>query len=431
MPNSLGPTAGEAKQQLPEVERRYALMPSNIELKHHLGVLLFSVGRVDEAIPLFEECYNADRSQAVYAVNLANAYKDAGKMDKILDLSRAAYEKDGGQQWSIKLAYSEALMRLGHYQKAWPIYESGRFTRVQTQLIMNISETVPEWKGQKIDTPLLVMGEGGWGDRINYSRFLPWVSKMGVQYHCLIDAGSDGGRPVLADLFKRIPWINRSLDPKEGEAPAPINFTHWVTLFSLMCAFDICPEQIPPPVRWYADPERVKNLQHLRSTDERPTVGLIWSAGEAFEGDRKVRSLSDWDASRLVALTEGKVHWVNLQYGPKMPNMAQPPYFENWEDTAAAIDICDLVVSVDTGPMHLANSLGKPVWLILSGNSDWKWMLSGQSPWYKEMRIFRNNGERGYNKALAELTSALQAGEADSFNESRRLSENVGLEYGR
>jgi hypothetical protein len=409
----VGPSASEARQQLPEMERRHKLCPSNVEIAHHLGVLYFQSGRPEEALPLFEHAYNQDRSQAAYAMNLANCLKDLGQMERVEELCRAAYEKDP-IQWTMQLGYAESLMRAGKYQKAWPIYEKGRFTRIQTQLMMSIAENVPEWKGQKIDGPLLVMGEGGWGDRINYSRFLPRINELGVHYGCVIDAGCNPGTTMLTELFNRLPWVDRSFEPAPGTVPQPMNFTHWVTTFSLMAAFDISVEDIPPVARWYANPERVKQFQLLRSTDHRPTVGLVWSAGEAFEQDRKVRSMTEWDCSRLVAKTEHGIHWINLQYGYTAPQMQNPPLV-TWEDTAAAIDICDLIVTVDTGPLHLAKSLGKPTWLVLSGNADWKWGLSGQSPWYPDMRIFRNGRSRGYVNSLLALTGALQAGEADEY----------------
>ena len=386
-------------------------------------MLYFQSGRPEDALPLFEAVYNADRTQSAYATNLANCLKDMGMMERVEELSRAGYEKDQ-TQWTLQLAYAESLLRNGKYHKAWPIYERGRFTRIQTQLMMNISETVPEWKGQRIDGPLLVLGEGGFGDRINYSRFLTWINDRGVQYSCLIDAGCTPGTTVLTDLFNRLPWVDRRLEAPPGEQPKQVAFGHWITTFSLMAAFDIGPEEIPPPAQWYADPERVAQLKSFRSPDSRPTVGLVWAAGEVFEMDRKVRSMSEWEASRLVTQTEDFVHWVNLQYNTKSPNMANPP-LNVWEDTAAAIDICDFVISVDTGPLHLAASLGKPVWLVLSGASDWKWGITDPNPWYRDARVFRNGSERGYQNSLRALTAALLAGEADQYAVSNRADADT------
>jgi hypothetical protein len=395
------------------MERRLKLCPSNTEIAHHLGVLYFQSGRPEEALPLFERVYNEDRTQPIFAMNLANCLKDLGRMERVEELSRAAYEKDH-VQWSIQLGYAESLMRNGKYHKAWPIYEKGRFTRIQTQLMMNISEIVPEWKGERIETPLLIFGEGGWGDRINYSRFLPWVRERGVHYLCLIDAGVEAGKTVLGEMYARLPWVDRTFE----NPGVKTEYSHWITTFSLMAAFDIGPEDIPPPAKWYADSQRVEKLTYLRSPDSRPTVGLVWSAGEVFEQDRKVRSMSEWEASRLVTQTEHLVHWVNLQHEFKSPNMVNPPRFDSWDDTAAAIAQCDLVVTVDTGPLHLANAMGKRVWCILSGNSDWKFGLEGACPWYKEMRLFRNGAARGYQNALKDLTAALRAGEANGISNS-------------
>jgi hypothetical protein len=402
------------------MERRHKLLPNNIEIGHHLGVLYFQAGRPEEALPLFEHAYAESRTEAIHAVNLANCLKDLGQMDRVEELSRIAYEKDNGQQWSIQLAYAESMMRSGKYRKAWPIYEKGRFTRVQTQLMVGIGENPPEWKGQKITGPLLVLGEGGWGDRINYSRFLPMISELGIKYHCMIDAGAEPGKVVLGNLFNRLPWVDRSL---EGQK---VDFTHWVTTFSLMAAFDVGLDNVPPMRRWYSDPERAGSLL-MRSPsilDERPFVGLVWSAGEAFEGDRKVRSLTEWEAGRLVAQTEKDVHWVNLQYAWKAENIINMPPLVTWDDTALAIEACDLIVSVDTGPLHLANALGKPVWCLLSGNSDWKWGLLGQSVWYPQMRIFRNGAARGYSNSLAALTAALHAGEAAPYRKAEASKAN-------
>jgi tetratricopeptide (TPR) repeat protein len=421
--NLLGPSTAEAKSQIAEMQRRHKLHPSNIEILHHLGVCLFQAGRPEEALPYFERAYQQDRTQAIFAMNLANCLKDLGQMERVEELARSAYEKDSNL-WAIKLAYAESMMRKGKYHKAWPIYESGRFTKLQTQLTAGIGEDVPEWKGQKIDGPLLILGEGGWGDRINYSRFLPRISDMGVQYACIIDAGCNPGVVMLGDLFNRLPWIDRSLQPKPGETPQPINFTHWTTNFALMAALDIGVEDIPPQQTWYSDTNLVEAARNFNSRDDRPTVGLVWRAGELFEEDRKVRSMSEWEASRLVAQTEDRVHWVNLQYEYFARGMANPP-LTTWDHTAAAIEICDLIVTVDTGPWHLANALGRPTWCVLSGNFDWKMGMSGLCPWYPSNRLFRNGAARGYGNSLAELTAALRAGEAAEFKFRPRDAELI------
>ena len=58
----------------------------------------------------------------------------------------------------------------------------------------------------------------------------------------------------------------------------------------------------------------------------------------------------------------------------------------------------DLVITVDTAIAHLAGALGKPVWMLLGPNADWRWLLArDDSPWYPGMRLSR----RGFGEARA------------------------------
>jgi ADP-heptose:LPS heptosyltransferase len=62
---------------------------------------------------------------------------------------------------------------------------------------------------------------------------------------------------------------------------------------------------------------------------------------------------------------------------------------ENLLETAAAVMQCDVVLTVDTMVAHVGDALGKPVWVLLHFDSDWRWMLDRlDSPWYPTMRLF-------------------------------------------
>ncbi|MNL33671.1 hypothetical protein D3C87_1555960 [compost metagenome] len=66
------------------------------------------------------------------------------------------------------------------------------------------------------------------------------------------------------------------------------------------------------------------------------------------------------------------------------------PYLTSWEDTAAAIENLDLVISSCTSVPHLAAALGKPVWLFcpLSSYYVWAGPDNGQS-WYPQVQLYR------------------------------------------
>jgi ADP-heptose:LPS heptosyltransferase len=62
----------------------------------------------------------------------------------------------------------------------------------------------------------------------------------------------------------------------------------------------------------------------------------------------------------------------------------------DFEDTAAIIEGLDLVVTVDTSVAHLAASLGKPTWVLITASPDWRWLLGrSDSPWYPSVKLYR------------------------------------------
>lgn len=77
-------------------------------------------------------------------------------------------------------------------------------------------------------------------------------------------------------------------------------------------------------------------------------------------------------------------------------------------DTLALMESLDLIISVDTSPVHLAGAIGRPVWLVSRWDACWRWGDSGDtSPWYPSIRIFRAQ-ERGFAPVLKEVGAALQ-----------------------
>ncbi len=47
----------------------------------------------------------------------------------------------------------------------------------------------------------------------------------------------------------------------------------------------------------------------------------------------------------------------------------------DFSDTAALMDNLDLVLAVDTSTAHLAEALGKPVWILNRFDTCWRWLL--------------------------------------------------------
>lgn len=94
----------------------------------------------------------------------------------------------------------------------------------------------------------------------------------------------------------------------------------------------------------------------------------------------------------------------------------------DFSDTAALCELMDVVVSVDTSVAHLAGALGKPVWIALPLNPDWRWLLErSDSPWYPNVTLYRQQAAGDWDGVMARigrdltlLASPLASGRAGS-----------------
>ncbi|WP_328514360.1 glycosyltransferase family 9 protein, partial [Ralstonia solanacearum] len=146
----------------------------------------------------------------------------------------------------------------------------------------------------------------------------------------------------------------------------------------------------------------------------RPLVALVW-AGRPTHCNDANRSLT---LARLAPLAHPGITFLSIQKGPAAAQSADPPpgmslvplsdEIRDFEDTAAILSIADLLVSVDSAPVHLAGALGRPVWVMLPFVPDWRWLLERtDTPWYPGMRLFRQHARGNWDGALSAMACEL------------------------
>jgi ADP-heptose:LPS heptosyltransferase len=73
------------------------------------------------------------------------------------------------------------------------------------------------------------------------------------------------------------------------------------------------------------------------------------------------------------------------------------------------LHLADLLVSVDSSPVHLAGAMGRPVWVLLPFVPDWRWLLGrDDSPWYPGMRLFRQEAHAHWQPVVERMAQALE-----------------------
>jgi hypothetical protein len=305
------------------------------------------------------------------------------------------------------------LLRRGRYADGWVEYEwrwaAGRKSPPDLPR--------PKWDGCPLDgRALLVLTEQGAGDTLMFLRFLPRVKQRPGDR--LLFACQTALRPLLRNLPGVDHWF-------PIDQPSSIDFDVYLPLLSLPGILGLGEADIPYPVPYLtADPARVEAWRPRLAALPGRKVGVCWQGNPAFPGDR-FRSIP---LARFAPLTEVPgVTLVSLQKGvgeeqiaanrDAVPLTVFPDLdtAEPFADTAAVMRHLDLVVTTDTAVAHLAGALGRPVWLALGVDCDWRWGTGrADSPWYPTVRLFRQQSFGDWPGVFAAMAAALRARGASS-----------------
>jgi tetratricopeptide (TPR) repeat protein len=329
--------------------------------------------------------------------NLGMVCRDNGDLvraEQYLRQACAARPNDPAAHYNLALT----LLRAGRLREGFEEYE----WRWQVRQFAAQRREFPQplWRGEPLaGLRILIHGEQGAGDAIQFVRYAPLVR----------NAGGEATIEVLPHLERLLGWM-------EGEYrivnafSAGSQFDVHCPLLSLAQRFGTELDSIPAPARFFI-PAAMQAKWATRLRTGRTRAGVAW-AGNPNNYNDGARSLP---AHFLVPLTRlAGIEWWSLQVGPAagdipdgLANLAED--LVDFGETAAAISALDLVITVDTAVAHLAGSLGKTVWLLAAYASDWRWMLHREdTPWYPSMRIFRQQRPGEWGEVMERVAAELQ-----------------------
>ncbi len=398
--NFLGVLAGQAGDPLRSVElisQAAALDPGQPGIHSNLGLALIQAERHTEAV---ESCDNAIAldAQCIEAhSNKGTALWGLGRRDAALaSYARAlAIQPDHAQtHWNEGFL----RMQLGQFEAGWRKQE-WRWKLEHTRADWR-GFTQPLWQGQADlrGKTILLHAEQGFGDTIQFCRYAKLVAARGATVILEV-------QKPLKDLLKGIEGVSQLL--ARGE-PLP-HFDFHCPLLSLPLAFDTTLETIPAERAYLrCDPPVVAQWRERLGAKTRPRVGLVWQASipnksipladflGLADGDKAFFSLQNEVSAGDQPLLDSRRDIVQMTAG--LRNFADAPL----------VDLMDLIVTVDTSMAHLAGALGKPVWVLLPFNPEWRWLLErNDSPWYPTMRLFRQPAAGDWARVIERVRGAL------------------------
>jgi tetratricopeptide (TPR) repeat protein len=374
--------AGRPRRAVEEARRALAIEPKMPAALGNLGVALFELKEFEQAASAQRQAIAADPNFAAAHSNLGNALHSLHRFDEAVAAYRRAIElaPDHADAWAnlgttlqhsgrpedgaaalrraVALAPHHAnahsglgilLLMRGEFGEGWDEYE-WRLRSAERK-----GPRFPErpWQGESLaGKHIYVQAEQGFGDTIQFARYLPLLAARAgavtVRMH----------QQLVRLLSANLPGITVL-----GDRGLPAPYDCDAVLLSLPRLFRTRLETIPADCPYLrAPPQPARPFDRLIADMPGLKVGLVWAGNPDHANDHR-RSIAPEALAPLFAV--GGATLASLQYGARKAGLKKLKHgtaaiadlalhFEDFADTARAIDALDLVITVDTSVAHLA-----------------------------------------------------------------------------
>lgn len=385
--NNRGVTLRELKRphdSLASYDKAVGLKPDYAEAHNNRGNALRDLSRPAEAVASYDKAIALKPDYAVAYYNRGIAMEDLKHPEDAL----ASYHKAIALKPDYVDAYwnqSLCFLLIGQFEQGWRQYE---WRKRRNKPIAVRSYHQPIWLGENdiAGKTLFLYWEQGFGDTIQFCRYAKLLDARGAKIIMAV-------QEPLHELLKQISPTIEIIHPNES----PSDFDYHCPLMSLPLAFKTTLDTIPAENHYLNADEELRAVWSARLRPKtKPRIGVVWS-GSTVHQIYHNRSMA---LEQFLPICTGAAHWICLQKDVSERDIDTLRQIEHiaffgdelrdFSDTAALLDLMDLVITIDTSVAHLAGAMGKRVWVLLPFIADWRWLLDrSDSPWYPSARLFR------------------------------------------
>jgi hypothetical protein len=394
---------GRTEEALAAYDRAAELAPDYAEAHNHRAIALHELDRAAESLAASERALALAPGFADAWYNRGNALRDLNRHADAVESYERAIALDpvhASAHWNL----ADCRLILGDFARGWDEYEWRWKLPARREARRDFPQ--PLWLGEAplAGRTILLHAELGLGDTLQFCRYATEVARRGATVVLEVQA------PLVA-LLSRLEGVARVV--ARGEPLPP--FDCHCPLMTLPLAFRTDLANVPARVPYLtADPSRVSGWRERLGAAARPRVGFAWSGSSGLRNDRRSMTLA-----QMLPLLAAHVDWVSLQkevapadaavLGAQSAVRDAAPGLSDFDETAAVVELLDLVVTVDTSVAHVAGALAKPVWILLPHNPhDWRWLLGREdSLWYPQARLFRQRTPGDWAEVVARVAAAL------------------------
>jgi tetratricopeptide (TPR) repeat protein len=372
--------------------------PNNGLVYNMLGHLYESASKyenIDKQLEYFQKSVDLMPDLKCAIKNLALVYPRVGRNEDALKCYHRLFEL--GPSMDDLFDYACLKIKMSDFQEGWKYYEH-RFQKENGATFYPPID-LPKWTGENIpNSTLLVQYEQGFGDSMQFFRYLPQLKKFAKK---IIFRVQDS----LVDLLK----INAG-DIEVVGVRVPLQalqFDYHVPLMSLPYLLKASIDNIPKTEGYLkADEAKTQTYKEKYFDNDCFKIGISWNGSKDGNARRNIPLEVFYPLSKLPNVKIysfqkgfGSEQLENLPEGVEIINLGDT--FNDFSDTAAAMSNLDLFISSDNGVFNLAGCMGQRTFLLLNQDCEWRWFFDAETtPWYDSVKIFKKIEETDGWEAL-------------------------------
>ncbi len=400
------------------LQKAIALDPLSSGAYANLGNVYNKINRHTEARKCHEMAVRKDPNSASNHANLGISYKNLSLFEMATEETKKAIELDPNFV-NAHFDLSTLYLLQGNFLDGFREYE-WRFKKSEMR---EIFKKYPEIHKKPIFTTdsdtqnkkLLVYSEQGFGDNIQFVRYLKVLRKKYKTLHIILEC-----RAELKELFDSLAYV----DEVVVRGTEIIDFDYQIAIMSLPYLLKITYKHFSHEVPYI---RAFKKDFKFRSRRGKIKIGLVWSGSNTNENHnnrrldlRKFSRLIKHESIQVYSLQVGEDSKDIKKYGFEQDIIDLSSELKNFKLSASAIKHLDLLISSDTSVVHLAGAMNHPCWVLLQKIPDWRWMLDKEdSIWYPSLRLFRQDKKGKWDSVYRSIFKALTKKYKIKFEEEK------------